>query len=188
MIMILSISRIKYVFTLCLIAISLSSCFVSSRCNVDVLNKSEFAGSVSVKTIKLPMFVTKPILKKYLRNEEGAPKEVTELISNLKNVRITLAQTSNPVLINDFRTAIKEFAGEEWFSLYHGNQWIYLKVDQNAKDAIKIITVAFSAPEKNQLGYISMKCNLTPDQLSRLINFVMDSNNGKKFLKEEVKG
>ena len=134
------------------------------------------------------MFITKPVLKRYLRHEEDAPKEVTDLISSLKKVRVTLANTSNTKLISDFRTAVKGFAGEEWLSVHNGNQWVYLKVDQNTKDVIKRITVAISVPEENQLVFVNMKCNLTPDQLSRLINMAMDSDEGRKILKEEIKG
>ena len=134
------------------------------------------------------MFITKPIVKKYLRHEEDAPKEVTDLISSLKKVRVTLANTANLKLINDFQTAVKGFSGEEWLSVHNGDQWVYLKVDQNTKDVIKRITVAISVPDANQLVYVNMKCNLTTDQLSRLINMAMDSDEGKKILKEEVKG
>ncbi|MEO6820186.1 MAG: DUF4252 domain-containing protein [Ginsengibacter sp.] len=182
------INRLKFLLIFLLLAITFSSCFISSRSNIDVFNKSEYASSVSVKTIKVPMFITKPIVKNYLRQEEDVPKEITDLISSFKKVRVTLAQTTNPKLVSDFRTAVKSYAGQEWLSVHNGNQWIYLKVDQNGNDVIKRITVAISAPDENQLVYVNLKCNLTPDQLSKLINLAMDSDEGKKVLKEGVKG
>ena len=182
------ISRIKFAFIFLLAALSFSSCLVSSRSNVEVFNKSEYASSISVKTVKVPMFITKPIVKKYLRHEEDVPKEVIDLISSFKRIRVTLANTANSKLVSDFRNSVKGFSGEEWLSVNQGNRWVSLKVDQNTKDVIKRITVAISSPEENQLVYVNMKCNLTPDQLSKLINLAMDSDEGRKLLKEKVKG
>ena len=183
-----NISKTKIAFIIMFTAISFSSCIVSSRSNVEVFNKSEYASSVSIKTIKVPMFITKPVIKGYLRYEENASKDLTDLISSLKKVRVTLANTANTKLINDFHTAVKGFPGEEWLSVHNGDQWVYLKVDQNSQDVIKRITVAISVPEENHLVYVNMKCNLTPDQLSKLINMAMDSDEGRKILKDEVKG
>ena len=180
-----SIFRLPVIFILLLTVASLSSCFVSSRSNVEVFNKSEYAHSVSVKTIKVPMLISKPVIRNYLRYEEDVPKEITDLIGGLKKIRVTLAQTGNPRLIEDFRTAVSQAAGEEWLSVHQGKQWVYVKVDQNAKEVIKRITLSISAPEANQLVFVNMKCNLTPDQLSKLINFALDSEEGKKILKEQ---
>jgi hypothetical protein len=177
---------IKFFFIFLLAAAGLSSCLVSSRSNVDVFNKSEYANSVSVKTIKVPLLIGKPIIKVYLRKEEDVPKEVTDLIGGLKKIRVTLAQTVNPKLINDFRVAAKQFAGEEWLSVHQGDQWICLKAEQNAKNVIKRISIAISSPEEKQLVYVNMKCNLTPDELSKLINTAIDSDEGKKILKDQA--
>ena len=172
----------KSFFILLLAAATLPSCLVTSRSDVDVFNKSEYAGSVAVKTIKVPLLISKPVIKGYLRWGEDVPKEVVDLVGGLKKIRITLAQTDNTKLINDFRMAIQQFAGEEWLSVHQGNQWVYLKANQNARNVIKRISIAISWPEENQLVYVNMKCNLTPDQLSKLINSVMDSDEGKKIL------
>ncbi|MEO6637358.1 MAG: hypothetical protein ABIN25_03710 [Ginsengibacter sp.] len=182
-----NIFRIKVIFIFLLGVVSFSSCLVSSRSNVDVFNKNEYSGTVSVKSIKVPMLIGKPFLKKYLRCEEDVPKEVVDLISGLKRIRVTLAQTTNEKLVSEFRTSVNELFGEEWLSVHNGSQWIYLRGHQDEQDVIKRITVAISAPEANQLVYVNMKCNLTPNQLSRLINFAMDSDEGKKFFKEGIK-
>ena len=176
----------KFFFILLLAAAGLPSCLVSSRSNVEVFNKSEYAGSVSVKTIRVPLLISKPVIKGYLRWGEHEPKEVTHLVGGVKKMTVTLAQTDNPKLISDFHKAVKQFAGEEWLTVHQGDQWICLKADQNAKNVIKRISVAISYPEENQLVYVNMKCHLTPDQLSQLINFAMDSDEGKKILKDEV--
>ena len=154
---------------------------------MDVFNKNEYSGSVSVKTIKVPMLIGKPFLKKYLKREEDMPKEVLALIRSFKKVRVTLAQTKNQNLINDFRTAVKDFKGDEWLTVQNNNQWIYLKGDQNNNDVIKRLMVAVSSPENHKLIFVNMKCNLTMKQLSSLINMAMDSEEGKKILKTEIK-
>jgi hypothetical protein len=59
-----------------------------------------------------------------------------------------------------------------------------LKADQNAENVIKRVSIAISSPEEQQLVYIDMKCKFTPDQLSKLINAAMDSDKGKKMLKD----
>ncbi len=182
-----SIFRMKVIFIFLLGAVSFSSCLVSSRSNVDVFNKNEYAGTVSLKSIKVPMLISKLFLKKYLRFEEDLPKEIVDLIGGLKKIRVTLVQATNEKLVSEFRTSINELSGEEWLSVHNGSQWIYLRGDQNEQAVIKRITVAISAPEANQLVYVNMKCNLTPNQLSRLINFAMDSEEGKKFFREVVK-
>lgn len=70
--------------------------------------------------------------------------------------------------------------------MHQGDQWIYLKADQNDKNVIKRISIAISSPEEQQLVYVDMKCKLTPDQLSKLINAAMDSDKGKKMLKDQI--
>lgn len=178
------IFRLKVSFILLLATASFSSCLVSSRSNVDVFNRTEYASTVSVRTIKVPMLIGKPVIKNYLRFEEDVPGEIADLVGGFKKIRITLAQTSNPKLVSDFRTSINELSGEEWLSVHNGSQWIYLKGNQNNHGVIKRITVAISAPETNQLVYLNMKCNLTLNQLSQLINFAMNSERGKKFLND----
>ena len=181
--MIVFINQLKYLFLFLFGIVSFSSCLVSSRSSVDVFNKNEYAGTVSVRTVKVPMLITKPIIKSYLRHEGDVPKEITNLISGLKKISISYAQTKNTHLINDFRLAVDDLKGQEWLSVHNGKQWVYLKGEQNAKDVIKRITVAVSSPEDNKLVFVNMKCNLTPDQLSKLINFALDSDEGKKLLK-----
>jgi hypothetical protein len=176
-----SIFRIKLTFIFLLAAVSFSSCLVSSRSDVDVFNKKEYAGTVSVKTIKVPMLIGKPIIKNYLRYEEKVLDEIVKLTSGIKKVRVTLAKTSNPKLVTDFRASINRLSGAEWLSVHNGSQWICLKADQNDQDVIKRIRVSISAPEANQLVYVDVKCRLTPDQLSKLINSTMDSEEGNSF-------
>lgn len=178
----------KLSFIFLLAAASFSSCFVSSRSDVDVFNKKKYASTVSVKTIKVPMFIGKPIIKKYLRSEENVPGEIVNLISGIKKVRVTLAETSNPKLVTDFRTSINKLSGAEWLSVNNGSQWVYLKADQDGQDVIKRIAVSISVPEANQLVYVNVKCHLTPDQLSKLINYTMDSEEGSSFFKGAGKG
>ncbi|HEY0056968.1 MAG TPA: hypothetical protein VGB63_16580 [Pedobacter sp.] len=176
-----SIFLIKLISIFFLAAASFSSCLVSSRSDVAVFNKNEYASTVLVKTIRVPMFIGKPIIKRYLRFEENVPGEIVNLISGIKKVRVTLAETTNPKLVTDFRTSINGLSGEEWLSVHNGLQWVYLKADQNDQGVIKRITVSISAPEANQLVYVNVKCNLTPDQLSKLINYTMESEEGKSF-------
>ena len=178
-----SIFRIKLSFIFLLAAASFSSCFVSSRSDVDVFNKNKYASTVSVKTIRVPMLIGKPMIKNYLRFEENVPGEIVNLISGIKKVTVTLAETTNQKLVTDFRNYINRLSGAEWLSVHNGSQWVYLKADQDDQGVIKRITVSISAPEANQLVYVNVKCHLTPDQLSKLINYTMDSEEGNSFSK-----
>jgi hypothetical protein len=132
------------------------------------------------------MLITKPVIKNYLRFEEDVPREIVDAIGGFKKIRVTLAETTNPKLIRDFRTSINELSGDEWLSVHNGSQWIFVK-GLNDKEIMKRITVAISDPETSQLVYVNVKCKLTPAQLSKLVNFAMGSEEGKKFLKEEAK-
>ena len=182
-----SIFRIRLTFIFLLAAVSFSSCIVSSRSDLDVFNKDEYARTVSVKTIRVPMLIGKPMIKSYLRFEESVPGDIVNLTSGIKKVRVTIAETSNPKLVTDFRSSINGLPGTEWLSVRNGSQWICLKAYQHDRDVIKRITVSVSAPEANQLVYVNVKCHLTPDQLSKLINYTMDSEEGNSFLKETVR-
>lgn len=176
-----SIFRIMLAFIFLLAAASFSSCIVSSRSDLGVFNKNEYARTVSVKTIRVPMLIGKPILKNYLRFEENVPGDIVNLTSGIKKVRVTIAETSNPKLVTDFRTSINGLSGAEWLSVRNGSQWICLKADQDDQGVIKGIRVSISVPEANQLVYVNVKCHLTPDQLSKLINYTMDSEEGDSF-------
>ena len=159
---------------------SLCSCFISSRSDVDLFNKEEYANAVTVKTIKVPLLLTKPILKKYLRSEEDVPAEVLTIIKSIKKVRATVARTSNQKLASEFRTGFAEWKGEEWLSVKNNNRWVGVKAEQGADDIINKLMVAVTNPDDGQLIYINMKCHLTPRQLSTLINFAMDADSGLK--------
>ena len=132
------------------------------------------------------MLVTKPFLKKYLKQEE-VPREIRQLVNSLKKVSVTVARTNNQKLINDFHSSVQEFSGEEWLTVQNNNQWIYIKADQNNDDIIKRFMVAISAPSEQQLIFLNMKCNLTINQLSMLINMAVDSDEGKKVFKMNPK-
>lgn len=181
-----SLFRIKLTFIFLLAAGSFS-CIVSSRSDVDVFNKKEYSSTVSVKTIRVPMFIGKPIVKNYLRFDENVPGDIVSLTNGIKKVRVTLAETTNPKLVTAFRTSINRLSGAEWLSVHNGSQWICLKADQNEQDVIKRIRVSISVPEANQLVYVNVKCHLTPDQLSKLINYTMDSEEGNSFIEGTAK-
>lgn len=176
------INRLKCIFIIFLSTLIFTSCLVSSRSSVDVFNNKEYSGTVSVRTVRVPMFLTKPIIKGYLRSEEDVPREITKLIGGLKKISISYAQTKNTLANSEFKLAVDDIKGQEWLSVHNGKQWVYLKGEQNNREVIKRITVAISSPEDNKLVFVDMKCNLTPDQLSKLINFAMNSEEGKKFL------
>ena len=127
------------------------------------------------------MLIGKPMIKSYLRFEENVPGEIVNLISGIKKVTVTLAETTNQKLVTDFRNYINRLSGAEWLSVHNGSQWVYLKADQDDQGLIKRITVSISVPEANQLVYVNVKCHLTPDQLSKLINHTMDLEEGSFF-------
>lgn len=176
------IFRINTALFILLAVAGFSSCMISSRSEVGVLNSSKYSGSVSVKSIRVPLFIGKPVLKTYLRFEEDVPWEVVDLLKGIRKVRVTVAETSNERLIKDFRSAVKEMPGEEWISVHNGTQWVSLKGDKQDDNMIRRLTVAVSDPETNRLAFINIKCKLTPDQLSTLLNFAMHSDEGKRFL------
>ena len=116
-----------------------------------------------------------------------SPTEIRQLVISLKKVSVTIARTDNQKLINDFQSSVQEFSGEEWLTVQNNNQWIYIKADQNNDDVIKRFIVAISAPSEQQLIFLNMKCNLTINQLSMLINMAVDSDEGKKVFKMNLK-
>lgn len=167
-----------------LITGSLGSCFISSRSEMELFHKEEYANSVTVKTIKVPLLLTKPVLKKYLRYEEDVPTDVLKIIKNIKKVKATVALTRNQKLATEFRSAFAEYKGNEWLSVKNNNRWVAVKAEQDQNAIINRLMVAVANPDDGQLVYVNMKCHLTPHQLSTLINFAMDADSGKNKAKK----
>lgn len=176
------INRLKYIFLLFIGITSFTSCLLSSRSSASVYDKNQYSGTVTVRTVRVPMFLTKPFIKGFLRSEGDVPREITNLIGGLKKISISYAQSKHKQTNTDFKLAVDDIKGQEWLSVRNGTQYISLKGEQNAADVIKRITVAISSPADNKLVFVNMKCNLTPDQLSKLINYAMNSEEGKKFM------
>ena len=165
------------------ISISLSSCFISRKTDMDVFQKKEYVGKYEVKTIKVPMLLAKPIVKKALKKEDDVPKELISLISQFKKIKVTIAQTANQNLVADFRNAVNNFIGDEWVSVRNNKQLVYLKAQQDAGETIRKMNVAVSDPESGQMVLVDIKCKLTVNQLSDLINYAINEDGGKSLTK-----
>ena len=166
----------RFSFLLMAATISLSSCFISSRSDLDVFSQSKYANDVTVKTVKVPMLLSKPIVKKYLRHEEDVPRRITNLVGNIKKVRVTTASSSNQNLVNDFRAAVQAYKGDEWMAVKHDGKFVNLKAEQDTDAVIRRMMVAVTDPDDNKMLFVNIKCHLTPDELSELINYAMNDD------------
>lgn len=169
------------------VSFTFSSCFISSKSDVDVFNKLEYTNDVIVKTIKVPMGLTKPFLKTYLRQEEDVPKSITKIIGGIKRLRVTVAHSTNKNLMADFTKTGKAMNGDEWLSLKSGDNFVYLKAVQGKDDIIKNLFLTASYPDENKMLVLKVKCKITMDQLSQLINYAIDDGVGKKMMADVMK-
>ena len=152
----------------CLLIISLPSCIISRQ----PMHRYADMNIKNVKTVRVPMFLAKPVIKIALKSEADG-KEVAKLVSKMKRVRIMTGEMKSISKRQAANLLSMKHKGENWLSVKSGNSVIYINGEQK-KDFVRKLTITV-AEENNTFVHALIKCRLHPDDISRLISAGMEN-------------
>ena len=154
-------------FTLFLVA--LQSCMISSKPNIAFFDKSDYRGTKAEFTsINLPLFLAKPMIRKALRKDNDVDsKEIMNLISKIKKVKILTIENGEAPMLKDFAKYLTDNNYEDWVSIKHEGETVNIKAQQSGDFIKKLMLTVNSGSE---LVFIDIRGKFTPDDISKFIN------------------
>ncbi len=147
----------------------LQSCFISRQPGYDLRNLDR-QEVYALRTIQLPMFLARTAVKLHLKDEDY-PKELRSYVNRIHQLQVTVAATRPDFSLNNFAAMATAAPYQNWVSINaRGNRVLINAAEKNNR--IRRINIAV-ASENNGLVYAVLKCKLSPDELSTLINILL---------------
>ena len=152
---------------LILTIISLQSCMVSTRPNMDFFNTKEYkSGKANFISVNVPVFLAKPFVKHALRKDNES-EEVINLIKKVKKIKVLTIENGDKKMLTDFAKHLNQNNYEDWASIKHDGQNVNIQALQEGETIKKLMILVNSDKE---LVFVDVKGNFTPDDISNLIN------------------
>lgn len=156
-----------------ILLITLQSCIVSNKPNVNYLSDLDYKGASSeVIAVNLPMWMAKPFVKKALR-QDGESQEVINLVKKIKKIRVMTLQNPKQNLVKNLQEKLKTNNFEEWMTVKHDGDNVNINVHQSQDNIKKMLLIVHSKSE-NQIVLIDLKTDLSPEQLTKLLSSYQD--------------
>ena len=176
----------KKLLLLLLTALSLLTVMQSCLINRDTqhdLRKMDTRQVYDVHTVRVPMFLARPVAKIHLR-DEGCSKELLSYVNRIKAVKVTMAIMRPDFDIRAFRAMVTQAPYQEWMSVKaHGNM-VYINAAEKNNTIRKINIVAVA--KDNALVYAMIKCNFSPEELSDFISLALKEEGSMAGIMKEV--
>lgn len=158
----------------------LQSCLISREPQHDLRNMN-IREVYDVRTVRVPMFIARPVAKIHLKSEHCS-KELRSYVNRIKAVRVTMALTRPGFNMDAFRTMATQAPYQSWVSVNAYGNMVYINaVEKN--NTIRKLNVVVAAKD-NALVYAMVKCRLTPEELSSLINLLISDDGMKGWMEE----
>ena len=161
----------------------LQSCVVSSKPNMDFAeNLHRHQEGVHIVSVNPPMFLAKPFIIHALK-EDGEKPETIALIRKIKKVRVMCVKldslSDNSAYQRNMAKEVDKFLRkknyEEYATIRSKGQKVAIHALQKG-DIIRELMIQTISPTNGEV-YVHLKTELSPDDLSRLINMVEDKAN-----------
>lgn len=160
------------------LAFILQSCMVSQKSNVSFFSDPSYHnGGAQLTSINVPMFLTKPIVKKALR-EDGESEELINMISKISDVKVMTIENGHQNMVADFAKYLKKENFEEWMTIKKENETINFQAKQKGEEIRKLMITIASGRE---LVLVDVSGKFTADDISRIINY-SEKKNIKKIV------
>ncbi|WP_374460675.1 DUF4252 domain-containing protein [Chryseobacterium taeanense] len=161
---------LKNIFFAILAVGILQSCIVSEKPNIDFFQNSEydFKGA-QFASVNVPMFLAKSYIKKALR-EDGESEETISLIKKASKIKVLTVTNGSREMLNDYALYLNDHHYEEWATIKHDGDNINIRVKQDG-DVIKNMLLTVGS-DTNEMVFVDVKGNFTPNDISRMINSV----------------
>lgn len=160
-----------------LLLLSLQSCIVSSTPKMGFFDNPyyDYKGA-KFTSINVPMFLTKPMVKKAMR-EDGESEELINLIKKVSDVKVMTVENGNKEMLGEFAKYLTFNNFEEWMTVKKADETINFQAKQSGDVIKKLMITVHSGKE---LVFVDVTGKFTPDDISRIINY-SEKNDVKKL-------
>ncbi|UTX46941.1 DUF4252 domain-containing protein [Chryseobacterium sp. MA9] len=161
---------LKNIFLAILTIGMLQSCIVSEKPNIDFFQNSQYDfKEARFASINVPMVLAKSYIKKALR-EEGEREETINLVKKASKIKVLTVTNGSSEMLNDYAQFLNNNHYEEWATIKHDGDNINIRVKQDG-EIIKNMLITVGS-NKNDIVFVDVKGNFTPDDISKMINSV----------------
>ena len=151
-----------------LLLLSLQSCIVSSTPKMGFFDNPHYDyKGAKFTSINVPMFLTKPMVKKAMR-EEGESEELINLIRKISDIKVMTVENGNKEMLTDFAKYLIRNNFEEWMSVKKENETVNFQAKQKGEVIKNLLITVHSG---NELVFVDVSGKFTADDISRIINY-----------------
>ena len=151
-----------------LLLLSLQSCIVSSTPKMGFFDNQHYDyKGAKFTSINVPMFLTKPMVKKAMR-EEGESEELINLIRKISDIKVMTVENGNKEMLTDLTKYLTKNNFEEWMTVKKENETVNFQAKQKGEVIKNLLITVHSG---NELVFVDVSGKFTADDISRIINY-----------------
>lgn len=151
-----------------LLLLSLQSCIVSSTPKMGFFDNPHYDyKGAKFTSINVPMFLTKPMVKKAMR-EEGESEELINLIRKISDIKVMTVENGNKKMLTDLTKYLTKNNFEEWMTVKKENETVNFQAKQKGEVIKNLLITVHSGKE---LVFVDVSGRFTADDISRIINY-----------------
>lgn len=151
-----------------LLLLSLQSCIVSSAPKMGFFDNPHYDyKGAKFTSINVPMFLTKPMVKKAMR-EEGESEELINLIRKISDIKVMTVENGNKKMLTDLTKYLTKNNFEEWMTVKKENETVNFQAKQKGEVIKNLLITVHSG---NELVFVDVSGKFTADDISRIINY-----------------
>lgn len=151
-----------------LLLLSLQSCIVSSTPKMGFFDNPHYDyKGAKFTSINVPMFLTKPMVKKAMR-EEGESEELINLIRKISDIKVMTVENGNKEMLTDLTKYLTKNNFEEWMTVKKENETVNFQAKQKGEVIKNLLITVHSG---NELVFVDVSGKFTADDISRIINY-----------------
>ena len=156
------------IITVALLLLSLQSCIVSSTPKMGFFDNPHYDyKGAKFTSINVPMFLTKPMVKKAMR-EEGESDELINLIRKISDIKVMTVENGNKEMLTDLTKYLTKNNFEEWMTVKKENETVNFQAKQKGEVIKNLLITVHSG---NELVFVDVSGKFTADDISRIINY-----------------
>ena len=158
-----------YQLTFCVIVIMMmQSCYIKQRSNMSFVDRSVAGREAEIVSIRMPMFLVKPFLKKELQEDDDEMLRLA--MRKIKSVKLTtLSNARNSDRIQEnYKQFLRDEQMEEYASIISDGDRITINA-QTKKDKIKKLMLGVSSQEGEHV-FIEVRGNFSMDDIAHALD------------------
>ena len=153
---------------LALLLLSLQSCIVSRTPKMGFFDNPHYDyKGAKFTSINVPMFLTKPMVRKAMR-EEGESEELINLIRKISDIKVMTVENGNKKMLTDLTKYLTKNNFEEWMTVKKENETVNFQAKQKGEVIKNLLITVHSGKE---LVFVDVSGRFTSDDISRIINY-----------------